>query len=197
MKKLTFQNAYSKLCGFTLCALFSTFAYISCFSTILIPFPTISLYLGSSISIMYATLLLILSKTYDGYRYPGYLQFVNGICLLVLILLLSVQNVSAIQWIAIIVGEMCRILSEYLEYRTHSKAIHSKLEELSKQWNIGKQYCSFEFNGSCVFATVRTVYIYSRRYHSCNCLHKEDQLLKKDSWFIRKRKRMILFLKIG
>ena len=31
---------------------------------------------------------------------------------------------------------------------------------------IGKQYCSFKFNGSCVFATVRTVYIYSRRYHS-------------------------------
>ena len=81
---------------------------------------------------MYATLLLILSKTYDGYRYPGYLQFVNGICLLVLILLLSVQNVSAIQWIAIIVGEMCRILSEYLEYRTHSKVIHSKSEEWNK-----------------------------------------------------------------
>lgn len=135
MKKLTFQNAYSKLGGFTLCALFSTFAYISCFSTILFPFPTIGLYLGSSISIMYATLLLILSKTYDGYKYPGYLQFVNGICLLVLILLLSVQNVSAIQWIAIIVGEMCRILSEYLEYRTHSKFIRSKSEELSKQWN--------------------------------------------------------------
>ena len=148
MKKLTFQNAYSKLCGFTLCALFSTFAYISCFSTILIPFPTISLYLGSSISIMYATLLLILSKTYDGYRYPGYLQFVNGICLLVLILLLSVQNVSAIQWIAIIVGEMCRILSEYLEYRTHSKVIHSKSEELSKQWN--KLFIMFLLGNSIV-----------------------------------------------
>ena len=71
------------------------------------------------------------------------------------------------------------------------------MEQIVYNVFIGKQYCSFEFNGSCVFATVRTVYIYSRRYHSCNCLHKEDQLLKKDSWFIRKRKRMILFLKIG
>ena len=135
MKKLTFQSAYSKLGGCTLCTLFSTDAYISCFSSILILFPWICLYLGSVLSIMYAVLLSALAKTHDGYRYPGYLQFANGMCLLVLILLLSFQNDSVIKWIAIIAGEMCRILSEYLEYRSHSKFIRSKSEELSKQWS--------------------------------------------------------------